>query len=403
MNKSNRLRVGIAALSSRLGSGGGLDIYVRELVSALADYSVSHEYTVFITVDFEKWQFRKWPENICFVTDEISHINYYIRLIEWKLIRKYRNLFRDLNQFILTRNIQNQIRKNQIDIMHYPATLIWLLQVNIRCILTFFDMQHEYYPEFFSKEQLRKRSAIYRPSVEKAQLVISPSLYTKNSLVEKFETPAEKIYLLPVGISDSYHCVTPEYIDRIQNKYNLPESYIFYPANPWLHKNHARLMAALRIYRDKYGTDLNLVLTGRIKNNVSISKYMAVAAGADKQVFDLGFVPSEDMPVLYSGASLMIFPSLFEGFGIPLLEAMACGCPIAAANATSIPEVVGNAARLFDPTKPGDIAEAIHDLLTDNDFANNLIEKGLKRVKKYYWSQIIPQLERIYSDVGICT
>jgi glycosyltransferase involved in cell wall biosynthesis len=396
----NRLRVGIAALGSRLGSGGGLDVYVRELVSALADYSVKHEYKVFITVDFKKWQFRQWPENICFVTDEISPINYYIRLIEWKLIRKYRNLFRDLNQFILTRNIQNQIRKNQIDIMHYPATLIWHLQINARCILTFFDMQHEYYPEFFTKEQLRDRSAIYRPSVEKAERIIVPSQFTRDTLIEKYEIPEKKISLLPVGISESLHRAPSEDIERVVGKYNLPKNYIFYPANPWLHKNHACLMAALRIYHEKYDTELQLVLTGRIKNNVSISKYMAVAAGADKQVFDLGFIPSEDMPALYSGASLMIFPSLFEGFGIPLLEAMACGCPIAAANATSIPEVVGDAARLFDPMEPYDIAEAIHDVLLNHDFRSDLVEKGFRRVKQFYWSQIIPQLERIYTDVG---
>ena len=395
----NRLRVGIAALSSNLGRGG-LDVYVRELVSALAEYAVEHNYFVFINVDSEEWQFRQWPKNICFVCDEVSHTSYYLRLFEWKLFRKKRILFQDLNQYVLTRKFQHKIGKYQIDILHYPTTLIWPLQLNVRCILTFFDMQHEYYPEFFTKEQLRNRSEIYRSSVEKAELVISPSLYTKNSLVEKFETPAEKIYLLPVGISDSFHRVAPEYIDRIQNKYNLPESYIFYPANPWLHKNHAALMAALRIYRDKYGTDLNLVLTGRIKNNVSISKYMAVAAGADKQVFDLGFVPSEDMPVLYSGASLMIFPSLFEGFGIPLLEAMACGCPIAAANATSIPEVVGDAARLFDPMQPVEIAEAIHDVLSNPDFAKDLIKRGLRRVKLFHWSKIIQNLERIYADVG---
>ena len=395
----NRLRVGIAALGSRLGSGGGLDVYVRELVSALADYSVNHEYTVFITVDFKKWQFRQWPENICFVPVEVSLANYYLRSFEWRIFKKRSYLFQDLNQYVFTRNIQNKIRKNKIDFLHYPATLIWHLQINARCILTFFDMQHEYYPEFFTKDQLRDRSAIYRPSVEKAERIIAPSSFTRDTLIEKYEIPEKRISLLPVGISKSLHRAPSEDIERVVGKYNLPKNYIFYPANPWLHKNHACLMAALRIYREKYDTELNLVLTGRIKNTVSISRPMAVAAGVDKQVFELGFVPSEDMPALYSGASMMIFPSLFEGFGIPLLEAMACGCPIVAANATSIPEVAGDAARLFDSMKPKEIVEVIHDVLSNPDFAAKLRQNGYKRVKQFHWSKIIPKLENIYSQV----
>ena len=395
----NRLRVGIAALSSSLGRGG-LDVYVRELVSALAEYAVEHNYFVFINVDSEEWQFRQWPKNICFVCDEVPHTSYYLRLFEWKLFRKKRILFQDLNQYVLTKKFQHQIGKYQIDFLHYPATIIWPLQLNVRCILTFFDMQHEYYPEFFTKKQLRSRSAIYRPSVEKAERIIVPSSYTYDTLIEKYEIPVEKISLLPVGISASLRRAPSEDIERVVSKYNLPQNYIFYPANPWLHKNHAVLMATLRIYREKYDTELQLVLTGRIKNTVSISKYMAVAAGADKQIFDLGFIPLEDMPALYSGASLMIFPSLFEGFGIPLLEAMACGCPIAAANATSIPEVVWDAARLFDPMQPVEIAEAIHDVLSNPDFAKDLIKRGLRRVKLFYWSKIIQNLERIYADVG---
>jgi glycosyltransferase involved in cell wall biosynthesis len=109
-------------------------------------------------------------------------------------------------------------------------------------------------------------------------------------------------------------------------------------------------------------------------------------------------VPQEDLHVLYSAASALVFPSLFEGFGIPLIEAMACGCPIAAARATSIPEVTNGSALLFDPLSPEDIADAIHAVLTDRGLRTDLAARGYRQVQPFDWKAIVPRLARIYEE-----
>ena len=126
-------------------------------------------------------------------------------------------------------------------------------------------------------------------------------------------------------------------------------------------------MAALRIYRERYGECPWLVLTGRLRGERREAMSLAIAAGVEDRVMDLAFVEPADLPALYSAAELMVFPSLFEGFGIPLVEAMACGCPIAAADATTIPEITNGAALLFDPLDSDQMAEAIHRALNDAD------------------------------------
>jgi glycosyltransferase involved in cell wall biosynthesis len=127
---------------------------------------------------------------------------------------------------------------------------------------------------------------------------------------------------------------------------------------------------------------------------------LAMAAGVDDRVCDLGYVPPQDLPALYSGAAILVFPSLFEGFGIPLLEAMACGCPIAAADATAIPECVGPAAVLFDPLDPSAIAEAIHRLRSDADLRSALSASGLERARQYAWRDLVPRLVDVYRQAA---
>lgn len=179
--------------------------------------------------------------------------------------------------------------------------------------------------------------------------VIAPSEFTRQSLVEKYDVPADKISLLPVGLSDRFRRAQAGETDSMRLRYDLPDDFIFYPANPWQHKNHARLMAALRIYQDRYNEAPYLVLSGRLPNERRDFISLAIASGIEDRVTDLGFVSSEDIRALYSAATMMVFPSLFEGFGIPLIEAMASGCPIAGANATTVPEITNGAALLFDP------------------------------------------------------
>jgi glycosyltransferase involved in cell wall biosynthesis len=395
-------RIGVALFDSRLGRSGGLDVYVRSLVaglSGLADCASSPTFNILIRSDEEaEWLRTFWPEHVVFT-----------RLVDVEprqpLARRAARRFRRSFGLPVPPHygepyLVRQIDELDLDLIHYPRTLIYPLSIVTPCVLTFFDLQHEYYPQFFTEDELAARASTYRPSVDKATHLIVPSDYTRRTLHEKYAVPFEKMSLIPVGISDTFRRREAAEVERVRARYQLPDEFIYYPANPWQHKNHARLIAALRIYRARYGECPWLVLTGRLYRERREAMSLAIAAGVDDRVIDLAFVEPEDLPALYTAAKLMVFPSLFEGFGIPLVEAMACGCPIAAADATTIPEITNGAALLFDPLDSDQMAEAIHRVLTDADLRQALVAQGYDQLPRFAWDTIVPQLIAVYKRLA---
>jgi glycosyltransferase involved in cell wall biosynthesis len=382
---------------------GGINVYTQELVQALADHSQRYDYAVLVSGSTETWQFRTWPRHIRFISldhrpwlDHLCHISWFIKRI-------LGDRMMDLNTYLDVKSLSSILHHEGIQVLHYPRTAIpprhQLLQVPM--VLTFFDMQQEYMPEFFTEGELEERKNIFRPSTERADYIITPSSFTADSLREKFETPEDKMISIPVGVPNNCRRISPDAVALVRGKYHLPDHYIIYPANPWLHKNHARLMVALRLLKDRRSLKVNLVLTGKLQNTAWSAMPLALAAGIEDQVRDLGYVPLEDMPALYSGADMLIFPSLFEGFGIPLLEAMACGVPVVAARSTSIPDVTGDAALLFDPLSPADMAEAIYRVMSDSVLAGDLARRGLERAGRFAWPVLVGALEEVYAKAAL--
>jgi len=393
----SKSRIGIAAWNARLGRHGGVDVYTKELINAIGRYATKHDYSILTRKDGASIETADWNPNVRQVPLSVPSTTYRL----WRLRNLFRRHFRggDLWSEWHLFEIEETMRKSGIQLLHFPATTIHPLELQTAPILlTFFDLQHEYYPEFFTQSQLDARSKTFRPSVEKAHRLIAPSKHTRANLAEKYAVPQDKIFDFPVGVSDRFQPATATEIARVREKYQLPSEYIFYPANPWLHKNHTRLMSALRMCEAQHGIAPTLVLSGKLAEQNWSGCHLAQAAGIEHRVRDLGFVPVEDLPGLYGGALFMIFPSLFEGFGIPLLEAMAAGCPIAASNVTSIPQVTGDAAFLFDPQDVSAICNAVRQLSGDPRLRLDLSSKGKQRAKDYRWSQLIPRLEDIYSS-----
>jgi glycosyltransferase involved in cell wall biosynthesis len=173
---------------------------------------------------------------------------------------------------------------------------------------------------------------------------------------------------------------------------------LYYPAATLPHKNHKALLAALKLLKDRYRFDGQLVLTGiAMKANSEIMDEIG-RLGLKDTVKVLGYLPYEDLPCLYNLAWLMVFPSLFEGFGIPLVEAMACGCPVACSNVTSIPEVIGDAGLTFDPNSVEDLAEKVYLLWTDEEQKKTLRIKGLQRAgsKVFSWENTARETINVY-------
>jgi glycosyltransferase involved in cell wall biosynthesis len=296
--------------------------------------------------------------------------------------------------------IFNQLARIQPDLYFCP--LLTLEPLNPPCLsaISIPDLQHEFFPDFFSADLLRWRRSAYSASAEKAACVFTISEFSKRTFVEKLGIPAEKVFVTHLDADDIFRR-PPELgrLAQVRKKYDLLDDYVFYPANFWLHKNHEALFHAFADARYKLGR-LSLVLTGAKDDRLSILKTLAGKLGIDPVVRYVGYVPKEDLPYLYRGARALVFPSLFEGFGIPIIEAFCCECPVICSNTTSCPEIAGDAALLVDPMIPQDISAAIQKLDRDNSTREKIVNAGRYLADKFRNNRLAEKtLERLLTVI----
>jgi glycosyltransferase involved in cell wall biosynthesis len=262
-------------------------------------------------------------------------------------------------------------------------------------------MQQEFFPEFFSWIELRKRRRIYRASAEAATRIIVSARFTKACLVERYGISADKIEVIHTGYGPEYRVLDDaERLAEVRRKYSLNKPFLFYPAATWPHKNHRALLAAIRIMKASHPFDGDLILTG-----IAMQAHAGIMAeisrlGLGDTVRVLGYLPAEELPCLYNLARLLVFPSLFEGFGIPLVEAMACGCPVVCANVTSLPEVVGDAGETFDARSPEEMAAKIWSVWNDEAKLGQMRTSGLERVLLFNWADTARKTLAVYKKAA---
>jgi glycosyltransferase involved in cell wall biosynthesis len=259
-----------------------------------------------------------------------------------------------------------------LDAVHFPLTVMIPRVTALPAATTILDVQHEFLPHFFSRAELAYRRATYGRFARQSRLVITISEHAARAIVEHLGVPEERVRPIHLGLD--HQAFRPSAEPR--------ESFILYPAREWPHKNHAALFEAYRELRRRH-PGLELVLT---------SYDGAVPEG----VRSLGRVSREELVRLYQTAAALVFPSLYEGFGQPPLEAMACGCPVACSNATSLPEVVGDAARLFEPTSTEDLVAAVEDVLADPETWR---QRGLRRAAAFDWDDTARRHEDVYAEL----
>ncbi len=235
-------------------------------------------------------------------------------------------------------------------------------------------------------------------AVRSARLVVAPSESARRDIIRHFSATGDQVLSVPYGVGASFGPRPPSEVDSVRTRYQLGQRYVLHVGTDKPHKNLGRLLQAWsRIDRDARGT-AQLVLAGYRRNRAG-SRSGPETVDNHTDVRGIGAVAEADLPGLYAGAELVVLPSLSEGFGLPVLEAMACGTAVACARAGSLPEVAGDAGAYFDPRDIQDIASVVKRLLRDRDLRQALVEAGLGRAKRFSWSRTAGRMVDLYRSV----
>jgi glycosyltransferase involved in cell wall biosynthesis len=287
------------------------------------------------------------------------------------------------------------------DALFVPAHVLPLLHP-AASVVTVHDLGYLRYPEAHKEADRRYLDWSTRWNARQAAAVLADSEATKADLVRAYGARPEKIHVVYLGRDERFVPVTnPLRLAGIRAKYDLAQRYFLYIGTLQPRKNLERVVQAFEALSGRPElADMQLVLAGR-KGWLYDSLFARVeAAGLGERVLFPGYIPDEDLPALLSAATAFVFPSLYEGFGIPVLEAGGCGLPVITSNTSSLPEVAGDAALLVDPHDVDAIAEAMYRVVTDRDLAAELTRRGHENVKRFSWEKCARETLAVLESVA---
>jgi glycosyltransferase involved in cell wall biosynthesis len=285
--------------------------------------------------------------------------------------------------------------RHPVDLLH--AQMLAPFHCPAPFVLTINDVAWETNPEVFPVSiRLRLKKLVPR-SARRAQRILTVSNFTKDCLIKFYDLPEERIVVTYHGVSGVYHPVRdPELLVGLRVKYNLPQRFILYVGKLQARKNLPRLLQAFSSLVRNTDMPHHLVLVGA-RTWMSEEIFSTIATlGLGDRVLVTGEVPLHDLVLFYNAAEIFAFPSLAEGFGLPPLEAFACGTPVASSNASSLPEVVGDAGLMFDPYDVEAIARALHELADSEELRRTLSERGLKRARRFSNATMTRETHDVY-------
>jgi len=376
------MRVGVY-LSRTFPEGGGGYTFENEILQSLATWGPESNHT------FVVFGWTKQP------TDNISDKNIQFidlqrglkeRLIS-KLLRILSGVLRKIRHsrspFSVEKWIDQVVKNSNIDVFLYFNTRC--LTLDVPYITIVWDLQHRlqpYFPEVSIRGEWDRRERDFSVTLQRASIVISGTEAGKAEIERFYQVPPERIKILPHPTPRFALEAALSNEKEVLREYNLPEGYLFYPAQFWSHKNHAALLRAIRLLRERYGLVFPLVLVGSDAGNQKYVMQLTSEFGLSNQVHFLGFVPLEDLVLLYREAFALVYVSLFGPENLPPLEAFALGCPVIASNAPGAREQMGDAALLVDARDEEEIALAIKSLHDDPCLRQTLVKRGLGRASR---------------------
>lgn len=379
-------KVGID-VTSALTQGGGIGRYTRELIHSLA-----HETT--FAEQFDLTLFSARPPTTPPVPNPLP-IHPAVKHTPAFLDEKW--LYRIWYRLRLPFPVQTFT--GRLNLFHSPDFVLPPLAGNIPSLLTVHDLSFLHYPKTFTPALVNYLNSVVPWSVGRATHILADSVATQNDLISLWQTPAEKITVLYSGVNPRFSPVTdPAEINKIRGKYKLGDA-------PWIlsvgtvqpRKNYKLLIQAFGKIAHRFPH--NLVITGGKGWLFDDILAEVQNQGLDGRVIFTGFVDDEDLPGIYSEATVLAFPSLYEGFGLPILEAMGCGTPVINSDASCLPEVAGNCTIQLAPEGVDAWANGLADLLEHQSLRNTLITAGFEQIKQFTWKRSAEQLLSIYTQL----
>ena len=316
-----------------------------------------------------------------------------LKISRSKFVYKYINFF---IRIIKENSYVNKwLHDNSIDIYHVTKNFGVPLFSSIPIVVTIHDIIPHLFPQQYLKntvERIYYEMAI-RHSIKKASKILTVSAFSKQELIKAYGVKADKIIVIANGYNEVYKPIkNKELLDGVKEKYRLRGRYILTFGGSEYRKNVKRL---INVYQKHFSDEYKLVVIGGKWRDIDLaSEYKT-----DSNILFLSNVPEQDLIAIYNLAEIFVFPSFYEGFGIPVLEGMACGVPVITSDVSSMPEVGGDAAIYFDPYDEKDMAEKIELVLKDDILRQEMISKGLKRVKEYSWEKCAKETLKVYGEV----
>jgi glycosyltransferase involved in cell wall biosynthesis len=289
-----------------------------------------------------------------------------------------------------------ELRRSPVDVFHAHYTVPpW---TRAKVVTTLHDFFWIVYPEYFVSIKRIPVTYTIKASITRSDRILVGTSYIKQQTIEYFGVPEDRVTVIPYGIEQRFFCRHDrEDVMKVRQKYAIDSPYILAVGDIHPRKNIERLLKAFSILPER--GDIKLVIVGKPLWKAEGLYDIMRSAGLGESVIMTGYVSNEDLPLLYQGAEVFCYPSLYEGFGFPILEALASGVPVAASNTTSCPEVGGHAAVYFNPTSVQDIADKLSRILTDFQFRGKCVDSGVEWARSFTWAETARKTINVYHSL----
>ena len=357
---------------------GGNESYAVNLIEALAQIDSVNNFTIYVTTNEARERFsNRWP-------------NFKVRstLPHTPLIR-------------IPLTLSAELRKNPVDVLHVQFTAPPFCPCPV--VVSIHDLSFEHLPRTFNRRSRTQLRLTVRHSARRAARILSLSEHTRRDIIETYRINPDRVTAIPLAAPDHFGPITDNReLQRVRHNYGIDGDYILSVGSIQPRKNLARLVRAYASLRRNCSADKlpKLVLVGKCAWLYDETLRALDETNVKGTVILTGYVPERDLPALYSGALCFVYPSYFEGFGLPPLEALKCGAPVIVGNRTSLPEVVGDAALAVDPFDIDAIAGAIKRLVNDSALRTELSVKGQQRAGEFNWRETAKKTLAVYKEVA---